>query len=96
MGPLRQTLALSTLVWVLLASPLALVAHPEMVDWPNHTMRHQLATTVPSDPVLSQLYEIHWRLIPNLAGDLAILPLQSVLSTPAAGRLLFALAIAGC
>lgn len=46
-----------------------------------------------SDPWLSHIYRPHWQIIPNLATDLLLPPLLSVLPLHIAGRIILALAM---
>ena len=91
-GPILLAMVL---LWLVLVLPLWLVEHPLLVDWPNHVARHQLAAILPDHPVLSTLYEVRWRWIPNLAADLGVLPFQLLTDPVTASRLVLSLGMLG-
>jgi hypothetical protein len=61
-----------TLLPVIVASKLPLI------DYPNHLGRLQIYQSLKSGSVLTQFYEWHWSVIPNLALDLLILPFATI------------------
>ena len=84
--------ALTTLCVVLLA-PLAVVDVPPLLDYPNHLARAYVLAHGQQDAHLSQMYAPHWAVIPNLAVDLILPPLLSIMPVHIAGRLLLAVAL---
>ena len=67
--------------------PLMLVQIPPLVDYPNHMARVHILADGGQHPFLRQYYEIHWGLMPNLAIDLLLPPLLTVVSIETAGKL---------
>lgn len=95
MSPVRWLALLTAAVGAILAAPLGLFEHPELVDLPSHVVRHELVHRLPGDAVLDELFVVSWRLLPNLAVDLLVVPLQVVLSASAATRLVLAAGVVG-
>jgi len=60
----------SILLITTLILPLLIVELPPLLDYPNHLARMKILADGPANPVLSQMYEVHWGLIPNIAIDL--------------------------
>jgi hypothetical protein len=83
-APTILVLALATL---LALAPLLIVAVPPLADYPNHLARMHVIGTVGADPDLARYYEIHWRIIPNLAMDFVIPPLARVVDVYHAGQI---------
>lgn len=79
-------IGLLVLACVILLAPLTLVDVPPLLDYPNHLARAVILAS--SDPVLGQMYQAQWGIIPNLATDLVLPPLLYVLPVHAAGRIL--------
>lgn len=77
---------------VVLAVPFFLVDVPPVLDYPNHLARY-LILAHPDDPVLSSMYAPHWRILPNLAMDLAGAGLLRLFDPHVAGRLLLAFSL---
>jgi hypothetical protein len=77
---------------IALALPLLLVDVPPVLDYPNHLARI-FVLAHPHDPVLSQFYAPHWRIVPNLGMDVLGLALLKVLPVHVGGRLLLALSL---
>lgn len=46
------------------------VAHPPLVDWPNHLARHAIHCAAPGFDGQAAYYDFGFRIVPNLAGDL--------------------------
>lgn len=67
--------------------PLVLVQIPPLVDYPNHLARVHILADNGQHPFLRQYYEIHWDLLPNLAIDILLPPLLTVVSIETAGKL---------
>jgi hypothetical protein len=66
--------------------PLFLVDVPPLLDYPNHLARMYVLAFGAHDPILSQMYEQHWAIIPNLAIDLVMPEMLKVLPIYLAGR----------
>lgn len=75
---------------LLLVLPFFVVDVPPVLDYPNHLARLTLLARMGTDPVLAAMYEPQWRILPNLAVDLAGQWLVQILPVHAAGRLLLA------
>jgi len=67
--------------------PLLMVPVPPLADYPNHLARMHVIGTIGGDPDLARYYEIHWRVIPNLAMDLIVPPLARIMCIYDAGRI---------
>lgn len=77
---------------VALALPFCLVDVPPVLDYPNHLAR-LFVLAHPDDPVLSQIYTPHWRILPNLGMDILGTGLLKITSVHVGGRLLLALSL---
>jgi hypothetical protein len=66
--------------------PLFLVDVPPLLDYPNHMARMYVLAFGAQDPILSQMYEQHWAIIPNLAIDLVMPEMLKLLPIYLAGR----------
>ncbi|NJO32496.1 MAG: hypothetical protein HC869_04560, partial [Rhodospirillales bacterium] len=86
-------LAFCILLAVLL-SPLTVDTVPPLLDYPIHLARSEIATEYANDPVLREIYEISWRPIPNLSGDIVLLFLGQLFNIEPAGRILLACCLA--
>lgn len=71
-----------------LLAPLLITDVPPVLDYPNHLARMVLLAAGPDDPVLGRIFEPHWAIIPNLAGDAIGLALLHLLPVHVAGRCL--------
>ena len=71
--------------------PFLLVRHYPLLDWPNHLGRWEVHRRLPSSPALQAMYEWRWAVIPNLAMDVLVWPVQALLETEAAGNLVLAM-----
>ncbi len=74
-------------VALIIAFPLGIVG-----DYPNHLARNHIEADIASSPALQSYYEIDWRIIPDLAMDIAIPPLSQAIGIYAAGAAMIALA----
>jgi hypothetical protein len=74
----------------ILLVPLFLVDVPPVLDYPNHLARMYVLAFGAHDPILSQMYEQHWAIIPNLAIDLVMPEMLKFLPIYLAGRLVLA------
>lgn len=61
--------------------PFVAVAHPPIVDFPNHAARLGLQCAI-GDPMVAAMYRFHLGLIPNLAVDLFNAPLCGLVPPP--------------
>ncbi|MFC0243315.1 hypothetical protein [Rhodopseudomonas telluris] len=84
-------IAAAALVIVLLA-PFLMVDVPAVLDYPNHLARY-FVLAHPDDPILSQFYAPHWRILPNLGMDVIGTVLLNVFSVHVGGRILLALSL---
>ncbi len=79
--------------------PVILVQIPPLVDYPNHMARMHILADASRSPSLTQYYEIHWNILPNLAMDLVVPPLIRFMPIETAGKvfigLIFALLVGG-
>ncbi|WP_022723709.1 hypothetical protein [Rhodopseudomonas sp. B29] len=74
---------------VVLLLPFLLVDVPPVLDYPNHLARY-FVLAHPDDPILSQFYAPHWRILPNLGMDVIGAALLKVSSVHVGGRILLA------
>lgn len=81
------------LVLALLAAPLALTDIPPLLDYPNHLARMHVIAAHASDPAVAAIYDLRWRLIPNIGMDLVVPALARVMPLDIAGRLFAAAAL---
>lgn len=80
-------------VLVVLLLPLFLTDIPPLLDYPNHLARMFVLKLLPHDPVLSQMYEAKWRILPNIGMDFLIPPLLEFLPLEIASKLFVMLAL---
>lgn len=90
---------LAVAAFALLIAPLVLYEHPRMVDYPNHLARHHIDLVLAGDAspqrsFIDEIYEIDWRPLPNLIGDLLARGLSLFLPLEATGRVLSGLVVA--
>lgn len=74
--------------------PVILVHIPPLVDYPNHMARMHILADAGRSPWLSQYYEIHWDILPNLAMDMLVPPLTRFVSVETAGKVFIGLTFA--
>lgn len=89
--PGRWWLAASALA-VVLAVPFFTIDVPPVLDYPNHLARY-FVLAHPSDPILSQMYEPRWAILPNLGMDVLGALLLRVTDAHVGGRMLLALSL---
>jgi hypothetical protein len=99
-GSRTQLLLASYLLFFLLAAwPILHVKIPPLGDYVNHLGRMHVIAVHGRDPVLAQFYGIQWKIIPNLAMDLFVPPLATVVGVYWAGKIFvltaFALILTG-
>jgi hypothetical protein len=83
---------LAAIVAVAQLVPFVAVRYLPLVDLPNHEARVDILAGYGSNPAMQQHYVVDWRPVPNLAFDLAAVPLVRLgLSPLDAGRLFLAL-----
>lgn len=91
-GPGPLWLICAAALAVALALPFFLVDVPPVLDYPNHLARI-FVLAHPDDPVLSQIYAPHWRILPNLGTDIIGAGLLKFTTVHVGGRLLLALCL---
>lgn len=102
-GRIGSTDAVALPLWlylifcVLSVVPFIAVAHPPIVDFPNHAARLGLQCAM-NDPVVAAMYSFKLGLIPNLAADLINAPLCGIVAPALVlkGTIVAALAILYC
>lgn len=96
-GPLARAnlscLALHGCFIVAALTPLLFVRVPALVDYPDHLARMWILARHGSLPQLAANYQIHWRILPDLAMDLIIPPISAIVSIETAGRVFIGLTI---
>ena len=93
---LDRPVAWWTSLLVMLAAltvPILAVAVPPLTDYPNHLARCYILAFRKSDPVLSQMFSVHWRIIPNIGVDLVLPALMHAFPPLIAGRVMLALCL---
>jgi hypothetical protein len=73
-------------LFIVTALPILRAELPPIVDYPNHLARMHVLIEQPRSEVLQQYYELHWRLLPNLAMDLTVPLLARVMPLDWAGK----------
>ena len=68
--------------------PVLSVDHTQTIDLVNHMARQFVRTQIAAGGVLSKMYTFQWIVVPDLAIDLFVAPLQRFFSTYDCGRLL--------
>jgi hypothetical protein len=91
--PTRTWLSAALVLISITIFPFFLTEIPPVVDYPNHLARAYLLAFGKADPVLTTVFEPHWDIIPNLAGDLFLLPLLHIMPVYDAGKVLLALSL---
>ncbi|HUZ74355.1 MAG TPA: hypothetical protein VMU87_15335 [Stellaceae bacterium] len=79
--------ALYAAFFALAAVPVLRAGMLPLVDYPNHLARMQLLASLPHDATLQRFYALAWRPIPDLAMDVIVPVLLSVMPLAAAGKL---------
>jgi hypothetical protein len=75
-------------------SPLLWVRVPPLVDFPSHIARMWILVHGAEIPELARNYTVHWRLLPDLAMDLIVPVLSTMMTVEQAGRVFIALMMA--
>jgi hypothetical protein len=60
------------LIMAMLLLPLFLAGVPPLLDHLNHLARMSVLRHLPDDPVLAQMYEATWRILPNVGRDFLV------------------------
>src|SRR5262245_18064382 len=60
------------LAWLLQAWAIWSCTYPPLIDLPNHMARHYLEATKWSGGEIGPFYDVEYRLVPNLGGDLLV------------------------
>lgn len=91
--------AVFAILLALLLSPLLIETVPPLLDYPIHLARSHIVAEHADNPTLQEIYDISWRPIPNLAGDILMFFLEEFVETEVAGRIMLgaclALTVAG-
>src|SRR5438477_4374052 len=72
-------------------SPLLWVRVPPLGDYPSHLARMWILVHGAEIPELARNYTVHWRLLPDLAMDLIVPVLSTMMTVEQAGRVFIAL-----
>src|SRR5262245_5730125 len=86
-------LALVLLAWALQVYALWSRNYVPLVDLPNHMARHHLEYVKLSGGDLPPFYEVEYRVLPNLGGDLMVPLLMTVLEPATACKLFLTLSV---
>ena len=62
-----------------------------LYDYPNHLARMHVLANWETSELLQQFYTVQWKSIPNLAMDLVVPPLSSIVGIETAGKIFIAL-----
>ena len=90
-SPVRQCFVVYTILIAAMLSPLIWAPIPPLVDYPNHLARMWILVHSKEIPELALNYDIHWRILPDLAMDLVVTTLSRVIPVEEAGRLFIAM-----
>jgi len=91
----RARVAIYVLFGAATLSPLLWASVPPLVDYPNHLARMWILVHRTEIPELARNYVVHWRILPDLAMDLVIPTLSTVMPVELAGRVFIALTMLG-
>jgi hypothetical protein len=91
--PRRIWLLVAVVLILILIFPFFLTEIPPVTDYPNHLARAYLLAFGKSDPILAQMFEPLWSIIPNLACDLILPPLLHLLPVYDAGKVVLAISL---
>ncbi len=93
-APLFQVLIGAVVLLGIALIPVVLVEIPPLVDYPNHMARMHILADAGRSSWLTQFYEIHWNILPNLAMDLVVPPLTRFMPIETAGKVFIGLTFA--
>jgi hypothetical protein len=88
-----QWWGLASALVVGLLIPLFTVEIPPLLDYPNHLARMFVLAHGADDGFLSQVYEQHWSIIPNIAIDAIMPAMLSVMPLYTAGKVVLAITL---
>lgn len=77
----------------ILAFPLTVDTVPPLLDYPIHLARSYITIQHSHDQILSNMFDIHWRPLPNLASDISLFLLANYFDIQTAGRILIFICI---
>src|SRR5579862_9898961 len=78
---------------VLTCLPIWLVAYPPLVDYPNHLARMYILYHHGDVEVFQQRYDRVAEVVPNLAMESIVIPLQAVVPVEVAGKIFLSLVL---
>jgi hypothetical protein len=81
------------IVAAILLIPLTLTEIPPLLDYPNHLARMEILAHGAGDPALSRMYQAEWRILPNIAIDVAMPALMRFMPLALAGKIFLAAAL---
>lgn len=84
----REALWLAAALALLSCLPVALVALPQMTDYPSHVARYHVMLDHGASAWLREYYSFTWRWSGNLGADLLIIPLAKLVGLEQAARLI--------
>ena len=90
---LRLYAALFAIFLILLLGPLLIATVPPLLDYPIHLARAHIVADYVTNPILQDIYDVSWRPIPNLAGDILMALLTIFAETEVAGRLMLGICL---
>jgi hypothetical protein len=93
-GDLARFALAGVALFALTSLPIITAHVPPLVDYVNHLARIYVIANAGRDVFLSQYYGVHWTLIPNLAMDIAVPPLVSLVGIYDAGKLFLLVIVA--
>jgi hypothetical protein len=82
-----------TVLFIILLAPVFFVEVPPLLDYPNHLARAYLLSVGQHDSHLSQMYYPNWHIVPNLAIDVVLAPLITIIPVYIAGKVVISLAL---
>jgi hypothetical protein len=86
--------AICTILLIASLAPIWMVTLPPLDDYPNHLARMHILMDEGRSEVLSQFYDVRWSVIPNLAMDIIVPPLATLMPLEVAGKVFVTLVIA--
>ena len=89
----RWPVAALVAIACLLTIPVWIAAMPAMPDYPAHLASFYLIAGGAKSPLLGAFYRVQWAFVPNLAAELIVPPLASVLGLGGATELFLALTL---
>lgn len=77
-----------TIILIALVAPFTIDTVPPLLDYPIYIARSYIVMEHSDNPILQQMFDVDWRPLPNLASDLVLYWLSSLLKIEDAGRVL--------